>query len=119
MKFRVRPSKPASAVGMVIGLVFIAIGIGFSIHTFSQPVPWFAKAFCVLWTLLAAAITAYHALNLFSRRGIAHEIVDTDESGSSLRLTEQRLADLSSLRAKQLITEEEYQKRRTAILDDV
>jgi hypothetical protein len=119
-QMRVRPSKPASVMGAVIGAAFIVIGITMSRQTFADAkVPWFRKFFMVLWTVMAAAIFTYHVTNLIRRRGVADRIVDTDQSDSPLGRTEHRLKELSDLRAKNLINEEEYQNRRIQILNEV
>jgi hypothetical protein len=119
-QIRVRPSKPMSALGAVVGFFFIIFGIGFTrqMWTAKDNPPWFVKIFPIVWTLIAASICIYHLSNLFRDRGVADRIVDTDESDSPLFRTEQRLKDLSNLRAKNLITEEEYQERRTVILNE-
>jgi putative oligomerization/nucleic acid binding protein len=80
--------------------------------------PWFVKIFPIVWTLIAASICIYHLSNLFRERGVADRVVETDQSDSTLSRTEHRLKELSDLRAKNLITEEEYQQRRTAILNE-
>jgi flagellar motor component MotA len=119
-QMRVRPSKPASIMGVVIGAAFIVIGITMSRQTFADAkAPWFGKFFVILWTVMAAAIFTYHATNLIRRRGVADRIVDTDQPDSPLGRTENRLKELSDLRAKNLITEEEFQNRRTQILNEV
>ena len=118
---RVRPSKPSSAIGAVVGLFMIFFGIGFTRQMWAAKdnPPLFVKAFPIVWTCIAASICIYHLTNLIRRRGVADRIVETDQSDSALSRTEQRLKELSDLRAKSLITEEEYQQRRTAILNDV
>ncbi len=111
-----------SALGAVVGFFFIIFGIGFTREMWSKTpenAPWFAKVFPIVWTCIAASICIYHVTNLVRQRGVADRVVDTDESVSPLSRTEHRLKELSDLRAKNLITEEEYQQRRKAILDEV
>jgi hypothetical protein len=109
-----------SALGAIIGLVFIVFGIGLTRQIWAQPnAPVFVKAFPILWTAIAVSICIYHVINLFRQRGVADRVVDTDGSGATLHRTEQRLRELSGLRTKNLITEEEYQRRRTEILNQV
>ena len=118
---RVRPSKPMSALGAAVGFFFIIFGIGFTrqMWTAKDNPPLFVKAFPIVWTCIAASICIYHVTNLVRQRGVADRVVDTDDSDSPLSHTEHRLKQLSDLRAKNLITEEEYQQRRKAILDEV
>ena len=100
---RIKPSKPASAVGLVAGLVFVGIGLFVVVpHT---------GAFGVLWTLFAVVITVIHGANLFSARGIADEVGELDTTGSisdapspSSKTAEQRLDDLDALRKEGRIT---------------
>ena len=120
-RMRVRASKPASAIGALVGLFMIFFGIGFTrqMWTAKDNPPLFVKAFPIVWTCIAASICIYHVTNLIRQRGVADRVVDTDDSDSPLSRTEHRLKELSGLRAKSLITEEEYQQRRAAILNDV
>ena len=118
-KGRVRLSKPMSALAMIVGIVFVGIGIFLVIPH--------AGAFGVLWTLIAVAITGYHAVNLFSERGVAHEVVEFDATESetfqgsapSTESTEQRLGKLDSLKRKGLLRDEEYEEQRKSILEDL
>jgi len=106
-----------SAVGLAGGIIFIGIGIFLVIPH--------GGAFGVLWTFVCVIITAYHAYNLFSERGIAHEEVDLDTSTDprpyhpSRETPERRLAKLDNLWRKNLITNEEYQEQRERILDEI
>jgi len=78
-QMRVRPNKPMSAFGALLGAIFIVVGIFFSVHVFSLGAPLAAKAFSIGWTLVATGHCVYHLTNVFSRRGAAHNIVDTDK----------------------------------------
>ncbi len=66
-------------VGGLVGLIFVVLGIFFSIHVFSLSAPLAAKAFSIVWTLVATGHCVYHLANVFYRRGAAHDIVDTDK----------------------------------------
>ena len=114
---QVRPSKPASAIGMIVGAVFVGIGVFVVIPG--------AGLFGVLWTLLALVGTGYHAANVFSEQGVAHEVVEFDTSSQAGRQAsataspEQRLSKLDKLKQQGLVSEEEYTEQRTRILDDL
>ncbi|MFH1742149.1 MAG: SHOCT domain-containing protein [bacterium] len=114
---RIRPSKWGSALVVIVGSVFVCIGVFMAIPALG-PIG-------IIWTLLAVGVTGYHALNLFSDRGVAHEVVefDTDTSNQSERdsakSTEERLKNLDALRQKGLVSEEEYRQQRKRILDDM
>ncbi len=59
-----------SMLAMIVGIVLIGIGVFMVIPQ--------AGAFGIFWTLIAIVVTGYHAINVFSNRGIAHEVVDFD-----------------------------------------
>jgi hypothetical protein len=108
--FRVRPSPGTALFGGIVGLVFVGIGVFVAIPH--------AGLFGVFWTLVAAAITAAHFYNAFSSRGIATEIIDASGTESLQGPTpEERLRTLEDLRSKGLITPEEYEQRRSAIIN--
>jgi len=111
---RVRPSKPLSLVLMIVGIVFIGIGAFMVIPR--------AGAFGILWTLFAAGMTVYHAANIFSERGVAHEVVDFETSmGPDTKEpdVESRLQKVESLKRQRLLTDEEYKQQRKRILDEI
>jgi hypothetical protein len=108
----VRPGKFASIAGMVVGGVFVLLGIAL--------VP-IVGVFALVWTAVAAAITIFHGYNVFSRRGAsAYEVtVESSEkpSGSQDDL-DASLRKLASLRDDGLLTEEEYQRKRAEALGE-
>jgi hypothetical protein len=111
-RVRVKPSKEVSLVSVVGGMVMVVIGVIWAIPTFG--------AFGVAWTIFALAITGYHAFNAFSSRGVATQEIDV-EGFDSTPVTEgdesERLQRLESLRARNLITEEEYERKRAEIIE--
>lgn len=114
---RVRLSKPISATALVVGIVFVIIGLFVVIPAFG--------AFGVFWTLAALAIAGYHGFNLFSERGVAHEIVEFDTSSQTPvekpneLSPEQRLRRLDELKRESLLNDEEYREQRERILDEL
>ena len=114
---QVRPSKPASAIGIVVGAVFVGIGVFVVIPG--------AGLFGVIWTLLALVGTGYHAANVFSEHGVAHEVVEFDTSSqaeqqaSATASPEQRLSNLDKLKQQELVSDQEYTEHRTRILDEL
>lgn len=117
MRGRVKPSKPMSALAVIVGIVFIGIGVFLVIPN--------AGIFGVFWTLVALAITVFHVANLCSVHGAAYEVVDFDRPSPTqpqtpLALsTEQRLAKLDDLKRKGLVSDEEYAEQRKRILDNL
>ncbi len=105
---RVRPSKGQSIIGMIVGIVFVIIGIS-NISIFG--------AFGVLWTLIAIAITISHGYNAFSEKGISTYQMDieTDDTGKDF---DKKIRQLKALMDDGLITEEEYNIKRKEIIDE-
>ena len=109
-RVRIKPSKEMSLVSLVGGIVFIGLGVMWAVPTFG--------AFGVAWTIFALAIAGYHTLNAFSGRGVATEEIDVEGFDSAPITGESgRLQRLESLRARNLITEEEYQRKRAEIIE--
>src|SRR5438067_824752 len=68
----VRPGKFASIAGMVVGGVFVLLGI-------LVIVPMFG-AFGLVWIAVAAAIAIFHGYNVFSSRGASAYEVNVESS---------------------------------------
>lgn len=121
-RIRIRPGKPNAVVGAIGGAIMIGIGIFIAIPTFGT--------FGVFWTLFAVAITGYNVFMALSDSGAEREIyVDNGDTGgtffqpSGIRGNNDnvasRLGELESLRAQNLITEDEYAAKRVEILQDL
>lgn len=106
-RIRVKPSKAASLMGMVVGLVFVALGAALIIPVFG--------IFGIFWTLVAAAIAAYSAYNFFSKRGVATYEMDL-APGDAPEDFEAKLRKLAKLKEDGLINEEEYERKRAEIV---
>src|SRR5260370_16718591 len=76
MSYRVglKPGKAASVLGMIVGGIFVLLGVTIVIPTFG--------AFGLLWTAVAAAISLFYAYNFFSRRGVSIYQMDIDSPGN-------------------------------------
>lgn len=110
-KIKVKPGKSQSVVGFLVGIIFCGIGLFFVIPTFG--------AFGVFWSIMALVITVINGINAFSDKGIAThsiEIEETDEFGQERESIELRLEKLKDLYEKELITEEEYEKKKKELL---
>jgi uncharacterized membrane protein (DUF106 family) len=110
---RVRPSKGSSIVGMIVGVIFIFIGV-------STFIPM-AGLFGVLWTLMAVVITGSHVYNIFSEKGLSEYQVDVEVVDSYQKREEsfdEKLRKLKALKDDGLINEEEYETKRKEILND-
>jgi uncharacterized SAM-binding protein YcdF (DUF218 family) len=114
---KVKPSKPASLFGMIVGIVFVLIGLFVAIPS--------AGMFGVFWTLIAVGITGFQAYNFFVGKGVASWEIDIDNGANEEKNNqpisvvgdfETRLRKLNRLKEDGLITEEEFQKKREEIL---
>lgn len=104
----VKPGKGPSALGFVVGLVFMVIGVTVVIPS--------AGLFGLLWTGVAIAICVMHGINLFSKKGIStHELIVDDAD----RSVEQRLEQVRALYEQGLITQAEYEEKRKELLDQL
>lgn len=115
-RIRVKPSKPASLFGMIIGIVFVFIGLFIVIPN--------VGLFGVFWTLIALGITCSQAYSFFSNKGVASWEMDieTDKEPDKIIPTtsddfEVKLRKLNKLKEDGLITEEEFQKKREEIMN--
>ena len=109
-RVRVRPSPGMSLFGGIFGLIFVGIGFFVVIPN--------AGLFGVFWTLTAIGITVTNFYNALSRRGIATEIIEVDESQGTQDI-ESRIQHLDQLRAKGLITAPEHEQRKAEILREI
>lgn len=111
---RVRPGKAQSVMGLVVGCIFVCIGLFIVIPTFGL--------FGLLWTGIAIAITVINGINAFSDKGIATshiEIQEDQESNTSSNSIEERLKKAEELYQKGYITKAEYEQKRSDILHDL
>jgi hypothetical protein len=110
---RVRPSKSSSIVGMIVGIIFIFIGVTTGLTM--------AGAFGVFWTLGVVVMTGFHAYNVFSEKGFSEYQVDvevTDSYQVKEESFDEKLRKLKVLKDDGLINEEEYEAKRKEILSD-
>ena len=127
-KIKVRPGKTQSKAGFVVGIMFCLIGV-FMVIPMAGP-------FGLLWTGVAAWITYSHYRNGFTDRPISNRVIEIEENGDSVAVTkntsgrsyeyvaetesaETRLKKLQSLYHQELITKEEYEKKKQEILDEI
>ncbi|MFL5244390.1 MAG: SHOCT domain-containing protein [Gemmataceae bacterium] len=102
-----KPGKAASALGMVVGGLFVILGITVIVPVFGP--------FGLVWTAAAAAIVLFNAYNVFSRRGVSAYQIDVDSTGGTEDV-EGRLRELAKLKADALISDEEYEQKRAQII---
>src|SRR6266851_2738954 len=109
MSYRVglKPGKAASVLGMIVGGIFVLLGVTIVIPTFG--------AFGLLWTAVAAAMSLFYAYNFFSRSGVSIYQMDIDSPGNVEDL-DGSLRKLAKLKEDGLITDKEYEQKRTEIM---
>ena len=110
---RVRPSKPASILSMIVGIALVLFGVLIAIPTFG--------GFGVVWTIIALAITVFAAINAFTTRGVAEQVVEFDERmpSESRMSVEERLRRLEELRRSGVVSDNEYQEQRRRIITEL
>ncbi|MFD2611155.1 SHOCT domain-containing protein [Paenibacillus gansuensis] len=110
---RVKPSKGASLLGMIVGGIFVIIGFTTVLPTFG----WFG----IVWTLFALGIAISHAVNFFGRTGVANWDVEMQvpSAPTSTNDFESKLRKLEKLKQDGLISDEEYEDKRSQILNDI
>lgn len=112
---RVRPSKAASLLGMVVSGIFTVIGLTVVVNF-----GWFG----VIWTLITLAMTIGHAVNFFGKRGISEWDVEVQAPNNRTTPSaapndfETKLRRLERLRADGLLTEDEYARKRSEIVNE-
>ena len=112
-----RPGKASGVFGIVWGGVFVLIGLFVAIPVFGP--------FGILWTLMAVAITGYNAYMSFGK-GYAGPKIHIEEEGRGepegqphTPSAEERLTELRGLYDRRLITQEEYERKRREILEEL
>jgi hypothetical protein len=99
----VRPGKAISGLGMVVGGLFVLLGLGVIAPLFG--------ALGLVWTAVAGAI----AYNFFSDRGVSAYEVNVDSPGGVEDL-DASLRKLAKLKADGLLSEQEYEQKRAEIV---
>jgi hypothetical protein len=120
MRLRVRPSKSSSLIRLIVGVVFICLGIFILIPAgIKDGTAWVG----VVWTGGVAILVVRDVLNLSTERGVADEVIDVDkgiaDSAQSSTSVEDRLRKLNYLCANGLISDAELKTRREEILREV
>ena len=112
---RVKPGKAGSILGLIMGCIFVGVGLFVVIPTFGP--------FGIFWTLAAAAIAVVNGINVFSQKEITTSAIvvedDFPQGDASAHSPEERLRQLEDLYQKGLITREEYDQSRKRILEEL
>ena len=132
-KIHVRPGRGQSKVGFAVGIIFCLLGVFVVIPTFGL--------FGIFWTAIAGWIAYSHYRNGFTDEPLDSHVIDIEDDGQNVTATryggyrnysyeeeaaagstdsmEERLRKLQSLYDQSLITYEEYEQKKKAILDEL
>jgi len=127
-KMSITPGRTISA-GSIVGLVFLLLfGIGFAVVVGNVLVendasPMFSFLFFIIivaWIGTVLFMLVYHVKNLNRTKGLSLIDINTepDDTNDVKRNPSQSLRELELLKKESLITEIEYQQKRTQILDE-
>jgi hypothetical protein len=124
LKSQIKPSKPASLAGFIIGIAFLVFGIVFYLvlrpgMDFEDGSGYLISLFFVVWILAVGFIALFNARNYFGNRGVAMLDVEVESEKSEIQGQENveiRLRRLERLRGDNLITETEFLQKREELL---
>ena len=132
--YRKRPSRLSSALAVFVGIGMLIFAFSqFTNHTrfgSGRGLDSFGGGFTILWGVVLVGIIGYHAYNAMTGKGYSDSIdmVDDDEKSlhrndfgfdqrkDEVRPVEARLKGLSSLRDRDLISDDEFAEKRSQIL---
>jgi hypothetical protein len=128
-KISLSPSKPVSAGSIVVLIFFLIFGIGFAFLVGNVLIENEAPAlmsivfylFIFIWIGAVFFMLIFYVKNYNSEKGISILDINTDEKSISAnrdRLPSERLHELESLKKEGLITDKEYELKRSQILSD-
>lgn len=111
-RVHVRPGKAAGVLGLVMGLIFAALGVFVVIPIFGP--------FGIVWTLMALAISVYNGVMAFGKTYVGPEInIETDAPVPDGENAKDRLLKLEELYREGLISREEYESKRSTVIDEL
>lgn len=122
MRARIKPSKATSVGGIIGGIFAILILIFIFIPSFSSSDFPGGVFFPIAMIVMVLIGIIFSIANISSPKGISTEDIDIDnslitsQSKDTKNDFEQKLRKLESLKKDSLITEEEYQKKRSEIM---
>ena len=112
---RYRPSKASCIFSGIVGIIFTGIGCFVVIPTFG--------AFGILWTLIALGMTIYQFAMAAGKVSMGSWSIEEEgtgtESGEDGKSAQERLTELQNLYDRRLISQEEYEKKRQEILEEL
>lgn len=128
-KINVKPSKPASAAGIIVTIFLLIFGAGFLVLVgkvlSENEAPVMLSVvfylFILAWFVTGFFILIYHVLNLKKKKGLPMFNIET-EPGTHTENNEnnpmERLRMLEKLKNDGLINDEEFRLKRKEILQE-
>ncbi len=117
-RMRYRPSKASCIFSGIVGIIFTGIGVFAVIPTFG--------AFGILWTLIALGMTIYQFAMAAGKVSMGSWSIEEEgtgtesgEDGADHKSAQDRLTELQNLYDRRLISQEEYEKKRQEILEEL
>lgn len=117
-RMRYRPSKASCIFSGIVGIIFTGIGCFVVIPTFG--------AFGILWTLIALGMTIYQFAMAAGKVSMGSWSIEEEgtgaangEDGADRKSAQERLTELQNLYDRRLISQEEYEKKRQEILEEL
>lgn len=128
-KISLTPSKPVSAGSIVVLIFFLIFGIGFAFLVGNVLSENEAPAlmsivfylFIFIWICTVFFMLIYYVKNYNSKKGISILDINTEEESGKAnrdRSPSERLRELEALKKEGLITDKEYELKRSQILSD-
>lgn len=120
-KAYIKPSKPSLIVGLIVIILMMGFGIFFMTLIAGESESAVGMVFLSIWLLVCLVIAGSMLYNYFKQdddSAIGSEITFTDqETPTVTNNVENKLKQLERLIKEKLITEEEYQSKRKAIME--
>jgi hypothetical protein len=120
-KAYIKPSKPSLIVGLIVIVLMMGFGIYFMALIADESESGVGIVFLSVWLLVCMVIAGSMLYNYFKHdddAAIGGEITFTDqETPTVTNNVENKLKQLERLYKEKLITEEEYQSKRKAIME--
>ena len=116
-RMRIRPSRPVALFGAVFGTAFVIVGLVSMYGGRNHP----SGAFVFLWVVVGGGIVLSNLYWALSNNPVGMYDIDVESEAqqktSDAPPIEIRLKDLKAARDEGLISEEEFQAKRTQILN--
>ncbi|MGN1039691.1 MAG: SHOCT domain-containing protein [Oscillospiraceae bacterium] len=119
-KIKFKPSKTYSIFGFAVGIIFMITGLVMMFKQHSETGSYNLE-FWGMWLGACAVITVMNYLNAFTKKGIPIQeaIIESENhyQKQSTKDIETKLKQLNSLHQQNLVTQEEFDKKKAELLE--